>query len=76
VSVSPDRDRRSHCGEAADTVPGLPATEWVKLYCICTPCAAVAITAAYSDPGVVLSVTMSPALAHGWRLDVAPAGIC
>src|SRR5215471_10835884 len=69
--MSPDRDNRSHCGDVADTVPGLPASEWVKLSCICTPCDAVATTEAYWDPDVVLSLTMIPALAHGWMLAAA-----
>ncbi len=29
VSVSPERTRRSHRGEAADTAPGRPGVSWV-----------------------------------------------
>ena len=46
VIVSPERVSRSQRGDAAETVPGRPAVSRVKSYCIRTPWAGVAMTAA------------------------------
>jgi hypothetical protein len=67
VTRSPARVSRSQRGDPVETTPGRPGVSSVKLYCIRTPWLPVSITAAYAEPGRVLSLIMMPAFAHGTR---------
>jgi len=63
VTEVPERVSLSQRGAV---VAWLPARSVVKLDCSRTPWPGVSIIAAYCDPGLVLSLMMTPALAHSW----------